>query len=83
MTNDYFTVTNYHLNLAKRYGEQTAKIQIERGHTEPLTEPELWDEHAPDELVFYVTGEKMHDVDESYLVLDAFAEGYFYYDGWE
>lgn len=83
MTNDYFTVTNYHLNIAMTYGEQTAKNQIERGHDEPLTEPELWTEHEPDELVFSVTGEKIHDVEESYLILDAFEEGYYYYDGWE
>lgn len=82
MSNDYFTVTNYHLDLAKKHGENLAKLQIGLGHTEPLTAEELWDEHPEDELVYQVTGEKMHDVEESALITDSFEEGYFYYGEW-
>lgn len=82
MTNDYFTITNYHLNVALKHGEHVAKAQIDEGRTDPLTDEELWDTFPQDDIVFLVTGEKIHDVDESYLVLDAFEEGYFYYAGW-
>lgn len=80
---DEFIVTNKHLNLAMQYGEATAKIQREHGHTAPLTDEELWEEHPQEDIVFMVTGEKLHDVAEYYVILDSFEEGYFYYDGWE
>lgn len=83
MTNDYFTVTNYHLSVAHQHGSKVAKHQRDEGRTEPYTEEELFEEFPEDEIVFLVTGEKIHDVDESYLVIDAFSEGYFYEEGWD
>lgn len=80
MVNEYFTVTNYHLNIAKQYGEKVAQHQREEGHTEA---DEPWLEHSQDEIIFLVTGEKEHDVDESYLIIDAFEEGYYREEGWE
>lgn len=82
MVNEYFSITNYHLNVALAHGQKLAKAQQDAGHTEPLTDEELWEEYPQDEIVFLVTGEKMHDVDEHYLILDAFEEGYFYHEGW-
>lgn len=83
MTNDYFQVMNYHLEVARLHGEKVATHQIAEGRTEPLTDEELWDEFPQYDIVFLVTGEKMHDVDEGYLILDAFEEGYFYHEGWD
>lgn len=83
MTTDYFTITNYHLNVARLHGEKVAQHQQDEGRTEPWVEEELWEEFPDDEIVFLVTGEKIHDVDESYLIIDAFSEGYFYHEGWE
>lgn len=83
MSNDFFVVTNYHLNIAEKHGQSVAQAQIDAGYTEPLTDEELWDNHPQEDIVFLVTGEKMHDVDEGYLILDSFEDGYFRYGGWE
>lgn len=82
MVNETFIVTNYHLNIATKHGEKLAQHQQAEGHTEPLSEEEL---HASldDSIVFLVTGEKEHDVDESYLIIDAFEEGYYREGNWE
>lgn len=83
MVNEFFTVTNYHLNIAKLHGEKIARHQQADGRTEPLSEEELLNEYPEDELIMLVTGEKEHDVDEAYLIVDAFEEGYYREDGWE
>jgi len=82
LVNEFFTVTNYHLNIAKMHGEKLAQHHQAENHSEPLGEEEL---HASleDSIVFLVTGEKEHDVDESYLIIDAFEEGYYREENWE
>lgn len=75
-------VTNYHLNVAAKFGDTVARTHHGTGR-EPMTDAELYEQHPIDELVFAVTGEKVHDVPEHYLILDAFEEGYFYSDIWE
>lgn len=74
-------VTNYHLQIAKTYGESIAKAHVLAGK-EPVTEEELWDEFEQDDIVWVVTGEKPHDVPEHFLILDSFEEGYYYADDW-
>lgn len=81
-TMDDVEVTTHHLDAAERYGQKIAATHKERVG-EPVTDEELWDEHSEGDVVFHITGAKMHDVPEYYLVLDSFETGYFYWEGWD
>ncbi len=81
-TTDDVDVTNYHLNAAERHGQKIAASHKDKG-IEPLTDEELWVEHPQEDIVFLITGAKIHEVPENYLILDSFEEGYFYWEGWD
>ncbi len=82
INNDDVDVTNNHLDAAERYGQRVAAKHHEHG-SDPVTDEELWDEYPPEDVVFLITGAKVHDVPEHYLILDSFEEGYFYSEVWD